>query len=179
MKQNTNQIFNIMYVMAWLIFIGLCVKTGSLLFSTIISIFINPEASQDLYLGLNVIDLYDTNTWYYVSIMSLIIYILGLQAYIFYLVIKIFSKLNLVQPFSMEISKLISEISYIALQIGIISIIINGAGKWLIKREVALYNVGEYLGGSGEYFLLAGIIFVVAQIFKRGIEIQNENELTI
>jgi ABC-type multidrug transport system fused ATPase/permease subunit len=179
MKQSANQIFTFMHVVAWVVFIGKCIKTGSLVFSTIISIFINPTATKDLYLGLNLSALYETNTWYYIAIVSLIIFISAMQAYLFYLLIKIFSKLNLVQPFSNEISKLISKISYVALDIGILSIIANGFSKWMIKREISIYNANEYLGGAIEYLLLAGIIFTIAQIFKRGVEIQNENELTV
>lgn len=32
---------------------------------------------------------------------------------------------------------------------------------------------------SGEFIFLAGVIFIIAQIFKKGIELQSENELTI
>jgi hypothetical protein len=32
---------------------------------------------------------------------------------------------------------------------------------------------------SGETLFLAGVVFVIAQIFKKGVEIQSENELTI
>jgi len=32
---------------------------------------------------------------------------------------------------------------------------------------------------SGEIHLLAGVIFVISQIFKKGVEIQSENELTV
>ncbi len=33
--------------------------------------------------------------------------------------------------------------------------------------------------GSSEFLFMAGIIFIIALIFKRGVEIQSENELTI
>jgi hypothetical protein len=35
------------------------------------------------------------------------------------------------------------------------------------------------LGGADVWIFMAIILFVLAQLFKRGIEIQNENELTV
>jgi hypothetical protein len=112
-------------------------------------------------------------------VVSLIIALSALKAYIFYLVIKIFLKLNLHKPFSTEVSVLISRISHVALEIGIITLIANGYCEWVIKRGVGLPDLGAYLNGAVEFLLLGGIIFLIAQIFKKGIEIQSENELTV
>jgi hypothetical protein len=35
------------------------------------------------------------------------------------------------------------------------------------------------LGGADVWLFMAVVLFIIAQIFKRGIEIQSENELTI
>jgi hypothetical protein len=35
------------------------------------------------------------------------------------------------------------------------------------------------LGGSDVWIFMSVILFVIAQIFRRGIEIQSENELTV
>ncbi|MFZ6664675.1 DUF2975 domain-containing protein [Peijinzhouia sedimentorum] len=179
MKQNTATIMIIMHVIAWVIFIGFCIKTGALIFSALVSFFINPAGASDLYLGLDLSNLFDYDKWHYGLLISLVVFISGLQAYIFYLLIKIFMKLNLVQPFSQEIAKLITKISYVALEIAILHIIVSGYSDWLVKREVIIPSLHDYLGGASEFLLLGGIIFVIAQIFKRGLEIQAENELTI
>jgi len=36
-----------------------------------------------------------------------------------------------------------------------------------------------HLGGADVWLFMGVILFVIAQIFKRGIEIQRENELTV
>ena len=36
-----------------------------------------------------------------------------------------------------------------------------------------------HLGGADVWLFMAVILFIIAQIFKRGIEIQTENELTV
>lgn len=32
---------------------------------------------------------------------------------------------------------------------------------------------------SAEFVFMAGVVFVMSQIFKKGVEIQTENELTV
>lgn len=179
MKTETNSILKIMHVLSWIIFIGACIKTGAILYSFFVSLFINPVGAEDLYMGMNLSALYGYNIGYYVNIMSLIIFLSGLKAYTIYLVIKIFLKINFVHPFSADVSLLISRISYVALGIGVLTLIANNYCKWLMKRAVALPSLQDYLGGGVEFLLLAGIIFIIAQVFKRGIEIQSENELTV
>jgi hypothetical protein len=49
----------------------------------------------------------------------------------------------------------------------------------LIKRSFELEGLQSYLSGAFEYFLLSALIFAIAQVFKRGVEIQAENELTV
>lgn len=85
----------------------------------------------------------------------------------------------MVHPFSTEVSLLISRISYLALEIAIVTAVGNNYCIRLVRRGADLLNLHEYLGGAGEILFLGGIIFIIAQIFKTGIEIQSENELTI
>lgn len=164
-----------MKVLSWIIFIGLCIKTGAILISATISLFINPEASQNLYLGPDLPELYSSNTWYYVNTLSFIISISSLKAYLFYLVINIFLKINLDQLFSSLMISLIRKISQVALGIGIVALLAQNYSKWFLHRG----QIISEKWGAEEFLFLAGIIFVIGLVFKRGIEIQSENELTI
>jgi hypothetical protein len=49
----TNQILQILKVASWIMFIGLCIKTGAMIISFFVSLFINPEGAKDLYMGMN------------------------------------------------------------------------------------------------------------------------------
>ncbi|MGC1205811.1 MAG: DUF2975 domain-containing protein [Flavobacteriaceae bacterium] len=172
---NTKQVLSVMKVVSWVIFIGLCINTGAIIISFLVSLFVNPEAASDLYINLNMSKLYEYNLWYYISMMSLIIALLALKAYIFFLVIKIFSKIHVNNPFSSNVAALVYKISYVALSIGVMSIIASSYKMWLVKKDF----ITPISFGSQEFLFMAGILFVVAFIFKRGVEIQNENELTI
>jgi hypothetical protein len=179
MKSRTKQVLLVLHIIAWIIFLGLCIKTGAILYSSFVSFAINSEGAKNLHMGLDLSDLYKFNTRHYVTIVVYIIFLSGLKAYLFYLVIKIFLKINFVQPFSIAISFLISKIGQVALGIGVLTLVALGYIAWLTKKGVTFPDLHQYLGGAAEFLLLGGIIFIIAQVFKRGIEIQSENELTV
>lgn len=165
-------------VVIWSIFIGLCIKAGALLFTFVYSLF-NPVVSQNLYEGLNLSALREQNIWYYGGVLSIVLFIAGQKAYLFFLMIRIFLKINLIQPFSREVSKLISSISYVALEIGAGIIIASGIFKWMQVRGYELDRVPQILGGGFEFLLMATLLIAIGMVFKRGVEIQEENELTV
>lgn len=165
-------------VVIWSIFIGLCIQAGALLFTFVYSLF-NPVVSQNLYEGLNLSALREQNIWYYGGVLSIVLFIAGQKAYLFFLMIRIFLKINLIQPFSREVSKLISSISYVALEIGAGIIIASGIFKWMQVRGYELDRVPQILGGGFEFLLMAALLVAIGMVFKRGVEIQEENELTV
>lgn len=179
MKTKTKQALATMNVFSWIVFIGCCMQTGALLFTFFMSLFTNPLAAKNLYLGLNLSDLYASSTTYYVLMVSALILQYTLRAYLTYLVIRIFLKINFVHPFSPEIAAIIAKISYIAFGTGILIVLIKEYSKWLMEKGILLNNLQEYLEGAAEFILMAAILYVVAQVFNRGIELQTENELTI
>ena len=111
--------------------------------------------------------------------MTLITLATGLKALIFHWLVKIFLKLNLINPFSREISRLISKIGYVALGVGLLTVIAEAFAKGLIEKGLNLPGISQNVEGGGEFLMFAGVIFIIAQVFKRGIEIQSENELTV
>lgn len=179
MKTNTKTILSVLEVLAWIAFIGLCIKTGSLLFTALMSLFWNPQAANDLYLGLDLSELYAHSQWKYISVLSLIVFLSGLKAWFFFLVTRIFSTFNLEHPFNESVSDILVKISSTALGIGVLTILANQYIKSLAKNGIELPSLHDYLGGAEEFLFMAGIIFIIAQVFKRGLELQSENELTI
>lgn len=165
-------------VVIWSIFIGLCIQAGALLFTLVYSFF-NPVVAENLYEGLNLSALLQTNPWYYGGVASILVFIMGQKAYLFYLMIRVFLKINLVQPFSREVSKLITKISYAAFQIGVAIILASGVFKGMIKRGYDLDQVPQLVGNGFEFLLMAALLIAIGMVFKRGVEIQKENELTV
>ena len=179
MKKRNKALMMVLHITAWAVYIGLLIRTGAILYSFFVSLFINPEAAKKLYLVLNLSELYNYNIGHYIIMMTLVTLISGLKALIFHWLIKIFLKINLINPFSREISRLISKIGYIALAVGLLTVIAEAYTKGLIEKGLNLPGLSQNLEGGGEFLLFAGVIFIIAQVFKRGIEIQTENELTV
>jgi len=175
MTTTSSTVLKIINVLFWITFIGLCIKTGALLISFIVSLFINPESANDLYLGLSLFDLYSYRKSHYIFTVSLFIALTGLKAYIAYCVIKLFMKFNLSKPFNGKLSELFLKISHIALGTGILAIISENYVKWIMKQGIAV----PIDWGGGEILLFAGIIYLFAHIFKKGTELQTENDLTV
>ncbi|WP_027394776.1 DUF2975 domain-containing protein [Aquimarina latercula] len=171
----TKRIITLMKIVSWILFIGLCIKLGALLISGGISLLINPEATENLYLDIDLSNLYESSVKYYTFVLSLIISVTALKAYLFYLVIKIFSIIDFDKPFTKAVARLISSISYVSLWTGLLAYIANHYCKWLQKKGF----IFELDWGSSEFLFMAGIIFIIAFIFKRGVEIQSENQLTV
>ncbi|WP_337865365.1 DUF2975 domain-containing protein [Ignavibacterium sp.] len=178
MSKKNNFIWKAIQTICWLIFAGYSVQTGALLFNLIYSLF-NPAATHNLHLGLDLSQLYSKSQSVYVFVFSLIISVSALKAFVFYIVLKLFKKLNLVKPFSENVSSIISKITYYAFAIGIISFIAQRLIQRLIEKG---YNVGvveRYWDDGGVYLMMSAILFVITLIFQRGIELQKENDLTV
>ncbi len=177
MKQN-DFIFKALTIIAWVIFVALCIEACALLFNFIYSLF-NPVVLKNLYQKLDLSEMYNRSTAAYYSIYTFILVIAFLKAGLFYDVIKLVSKLDLNRPFSSFVSKQISLISYTTFAIGLISIVARQTADNLSHKGYDVNMLNTFWVDSQAYILMAGVIYAIATIFKRGIEIQNENDSTI
>jgi hypothetical protein len=110
---------------------------------------------------------------------SFILVIAILKAVLFYVVIILGSKIDLSKPFNSFVSKQISQISYYTLSIGLVSYIAQQSATNLMHRGFVTDNLNPFWADSQAFVLMAAVIYVIATIFKKGIEIQNENDLTV
>lgn len=177
MKSATNLVFKVMNILAWIVFIGEMIKAGAILFDYFFSIFKNPEAVKNLkpILGLDLFNLKQYDIVEYSIIVIIIVMLELTKAYIAFMVIKVFSTIKISNPFSIEISKYLERISYLLLGFWALAMLFDWRVEYLMKHVTGLDN----LLISNEIILLVGVVFVFAQIFKRGVEIQTENDLTV
>lgn len=169
----TEKILKIMNFFSWFAFIGLMIKSGTILVTYLLSIN-NPEVSKNLYEGLNLYEYRNYSFIEYSFIVGYRIVLFATEAYIAFLVIKLLKRLNMKQPFSVGIQKLMQQISYGIFYLWILAIIHNTHMQVIGKK----YNFQMDLFSS-DFVFLSVVIFIFAQIVKRGIEIQEENDLTI
>lgn len=165
---------NVMRVLTWVAFIGLMVEAGAILLSFCVTCF-NPEAAHNLYNGLDMYDVRQGNFGDYLVSVLLLAAVPAIKALMCYLLIKILTKVNLTSPFTLEIARAIERVSYMLIGTWFVSVLRVAHGYWLAHITDAPPSV-DLLSG---YLFVAGLVFVISQIFKRGVEMQSENELTV
>lgn len=178
MSTRTDLVFKGLYFLSWTIFIGLCIESGAFLFNFIFTL-LKPVGAHNIYKGLDLSDLYKKAQIHYKGIMALVVLISALKAALFFLVIKAFMKLNIVQPFSIDIANLIKRMSEAAISIAIVSYIGREYTYWLTQRGFDLDVVGIYWADAFAFFMMAAILYIIVQIFYKGIKLQIESDLTI
>jgi hypothetical protein len=182
MEITSKQILKALNILSWIIFIGICVRTGGYIFNTIFLLTSNPFGSHYFWEGADLSRLLEFDRGYFMVIALLMIIVSVLKSLMFYCIVKILhnKKLNMDQPFSKEVCSLIFMLSYISLAIGLFSGWAAGYSEWFVKKGVLMPSLQSmHVDGADAWWFIAIILFVIGHIFKRGIEIQTENELTV
>lgn len=178
MSKTNNFVFWGLYVIAWLIFVGLSIETGGLLVNFFFSLY-NPEFIQNLYQKLDLMAMYNESKLAFYGVYSFILIISILKAVLFYAVIHLMHKMDLSKPFNTFVAKQISQISYYTLSIGFLSYIAREIVRNLMHHGFVPDNLNQFWEDSQAFILMGAVIYIIATIFKKGIDIQNENDLTV
>jgi len=178
MSKANNFIFIVLKIIAWVIFVGLCIEAAALLVNFIFAVF-NPELVSRLYQKMDLSDLYKNNKWAFYQTYLFILSTAILKAVLFYWVIKLLHKLNLSSPFTESVSKQIIQISYYTLVIGLLGLIGHESIKKFFINPDLRYEIRTFLGDSEAFILMGAVIYIIAVIFKKGVALQHENELTV
>ena len=178
MSNKNNLVLKGIHIIAWVIFIGLCIDAGGLIVNFLFSIY-KPDILQNLYQKLDLSEMYDRSKWAFYSMYSFILFISLLKAYLFYIVIMLLSKFDLSKPFNSFVSEQITQVSYYTFSIGILSYIARQTAKNLQHHGYVIDNLNELWADSQAFILMAAVVYVIATIFKKGLEIQTENDLTV
>ncbi|NER10403.1 Protein of unknown function [Muriicola jejuensis] len=178
MSNTTNLIFTGLKIVSWIIFIGLCIDAGGLIINFIFGL-INPELVGSLYQKLDLRALQEQNLWVFFGMYAFVLFVAILKAHLFYIVVRLIQKVDLTRPFNSYVSKQITRISYYVLSIGLISHIARQTSRNLEWYGYELDKLGQFWVDSQAYILMASILYLIAFIFKKGMELQMENDLTV
>lgn len=177
MKTKTETILMVSKFLALLGGIWYSILCGSHLL-TLVASFINPDWAKRTYeADLNIFNIREYSIGFYVYAMCLTIAVSALKALIWYVVFGLLSKLKLQTPFSMEVEKKLERIAYLLLGVWIVSSIFWKIYIYYLSKATGIQLPTNNSGD--EYLFMAGIIYIISQVFKRGIEIQEENQLTV
>ena len=146
--------------------------------TNLIASFINPEWAKHTYqVDLSIFNIREQSIAYYVFGMLLIMAVSAFKATIWYLLYSLLLKLKLQTPFLMEVEIKLELIAFLLLGVWLISSFFWETFIYYLSKDTRIQlplnnNVDEYI-------FFAGIVYIISQIFKRGIEIQEENQLTV
>jgi hypothetical protein len=178
MSKTNNFVFIVLTVVAWMIFVGLSIEAGGLVVNFVFSLY-RPEFVPNLYQKLDLSEMNARSRWAFFSMYSFILVISLLKVYLFYILSMLVTKLDLSKPFSVIVSEQISQISYFTFSIGLLSFIARQTAKNLMHRGYEIDQLNQFWVDSEAFILMAAVVYVIATIFKKGIELQKENDLTV
>lgn len=178
MSDRNNLLFKGLYIVAWIIFVGLSIEAGALIVNFIFSIY-KPEFIPNLYQKLDLTPMYHQSIEAFFTVYSFVLVIAILKAGLFYIVIRLMHKLDLSRPFSNFASRQILQLSYYTFAIGLLSYIARQTVKQIQKKQYAIDSLNQFWADSDAFILMAAVIYIIAVIFKKGVDLQNENDLTV
>jgi len=178
MSKTNNFVFWGLYAIAWLIFVGLSIEAGGLIVNFFFSLF-KPEFVQNLYQKLDLTEMYKESRLAFFGTYSFILIISISKACLFYIVINLMHKMDRIKPFNNFVSRQISLISYFTLSIGLLSYIAKNLVNNLKHYGFVPDNINQFWVDSEAFILMGAVIYIIATIFKKGVDIQNENDLTV
>ena len=171
-------VFKGLKIVSWLIFIGLCIEAGGLIVNFIFSL-IKPEFIHNLYQKLDLSEIYNSSKPIFFGMYGFILVISILKAVLFYIVILLITKIDLLKPFNNFVSKQIYSISYYTFSIGLISLIGKQLAKTLKHKGFVTDVLNQFWSDGQAFILMAAVIYVIAVIFSKGVEYQEELEETV
>lgn len=178
MSKTNNVIFRCLHIVAWIIFTGLCIEAGGLIVNFFFSL-LKPAFIPNLYQKLDLTKMYEESKTAFFGIYSFILFISILKTCLFYTVIMLMHKMDLSKPFNSFVSKQISRISYFTLSIGLFSHFAKQLTKNLMHHGFATESLNQFWADSEAFILMGAVIYIIATIFKKGVDIQTENDLTV
>ena len=178
MSKTNNFVFWGLYIVAWLIFVGLSIEAGGLIVNFFFSLY-KPEFVQNHYEKLDLSEIYKSSRLAFFGIYSFILTISILKAFLFYIVIRLMQKMDLSKPFSTFVATQIKLISYYTLSIGLLSSIASQFARYLMHHGFVTDNLNRFWTDGQAFILMGAVIYIIATIFKKGVDIQDENDLTV
>ena len=181
-KISTKTILLILHIILWIIFIGLAIDATGLLAKTIATLTLNPDDAAKFWRVIDLTEVYQFNETQYITLSSIIIIVASLKVILFYSIIRVFlnKNFNISAPFNEIFRKLILTLAYLSFGIGLFSSwgrkLTNQLSSYGLKLQG---NEELHIEGAGVWLFMTIILFVIAQIFKKGIELQNIAWLTI
>lgn len=162
----TKKILRFAMILTWIVFIGLLVQTGAVVVSYGVSMF-NPQAAKNLYMGLDLYAIHAYSVEHYTLAVFFTAAILAMKAFIAYIIIRDLSQVKMENPFTSDTAWTLEWISYLLAGISCLALFANIHAEWLLKS----LGVPIPKAPLEAYIFITIIMYVIALVFKRGVEL--------
>ncbi len=181
-KIGTKQLLKVLLVLSWILFIGLCIEAGGIVFNLLYTLTYNPNEARYFWDNVNLSSLLTYDKGFFIVLTVLMSIVAILKAIMFYLILHLFhnKNFNIEQPFNLSLKNFISYMAYFALAIGLFSYWGTRYTNWFVQNGVEMPELQHLKFAGADVWIFMGIVLlVISQIVKRGVELQTENDLTI
>ena len=175
LNMKKEHIITFLKVAAYIAMIGYFIEAGSIVFTFCLNWYHSNATGEFIY-QLNLSELYAYNKKTYYSAVSLLVAIPVSQALLWWSVIELFPRLNLEKPFDDGLITAMNKMMQPLIAYGVIGFVSGNYFEFIEKRTGQSIDPDFDLG---LYLFILGVIVVVTEIIKKGVELINENELTI
>ncbi len=180
-KIGTKQILLLLNILSWIIFAGLCFDAGGIIFNNIFA-FYKPVALKQFWNGADLSAVYALDKGHFVVQALLMSIVAVLKALIFYLIIKLFynKQLSISKPFEPGVTSVVFLIAWLCFGAGLFSNWGSNYAGWLKGQGVQMPDTHVLrIDGGDVWLFMAVVLMVIGQVFKKGIELQTESDLTV
>ena len=181
MRIRPESFLKFLHFLAWNIFIIVCIEAGGILFNTIY-VLIDGRNMAHFWNNTNLSSLYSYDRNYFYGILIIMNIVVVLKALLLFFIVKIFhdKKLDLASPFNERLANYLNKLPKVILGIGLMS----KYGEYTIEilsRKGVQFSSLQYMNvdAGNVWMLMFFILLVISWIFKRGIELQAESDLTV
>lgn len=182
MKTRNTWLYHTLHILAWVIFVGLCIEAGGLIVNVIMREFASEATVRKLWMLIDLSNIYATDKTIYFQVVAAIILVAVLKAILFYKIVELFSarNLDLVQPFNIVVARFLKNLAIFSIAIGLVCLVAAKNTDNAVEGGLVLPSNEILRFVGGDVWIFMGIILLVVEImFRRGIDIQKENDLTI
>jgi hypothetical protein len=182
MSSRVTGVLKLLHVLSWIVFLGLCIEAGGFIFNAFFVLFINPVGAEKFWTGIDLSAILAHDQNQFLLIVTIMIMVSVLKAFLFFLIVKIFhdKHLDLAHPFNKTLGRYLFNLAYVSLGIGTLSYLGSKVISEVLSRNVSVPSMEQlHIGGTEVWFIMGITLYVFAQIFKKGVELQAENDLTV
>ncbi|MFY7911369.1 MAG: DUF2975 domain-containing protein [Emticicia sp.] len=185
MKTQTEKILNVLRVIAWIGYIGWLIIFAVVIVMSFFA-FLNYPSDPTKLPTIDIDGLGITFQTMKIKYPNHFIVYVGIIITETFLVLKIWevskntlSIMKLNKPFSKEMAIKIERIAWFIFGVWVVEIFSDSYNKYFLAITNGGNEIEFSLSTGFSYLYMAGIIYLISQIFKRGVELQEENELTV